>query len=403
MRFISMARQYSHKQFFRNVPNALLKQYFQKKHEVLHEVDFDSLKGVNIEPVFEGFKALPTELQETIEAELQDIDNMACQLGIAALVDEANFHINEAFPEAIARIEGFHGKAMWVFLKHPKYWTGATLFLHSDNISDSFWKKRNDLPHLTPNVDSENTYRLADAISDYFYKKEGRGRNCKVEVFRRHEKEYFFAYPEDYAQSGIEWIRNRLSSRSRHPAFEIIFVYTQAEGSLDIYAPRNTRSVPQLQQVFAKTILGLDELDEFGGDNRIYALDALADRDFVFKYSIDSGIEYVAVKKLRLSLKTGNKERVTVEADPGPDTKVIYDLIEELQLPPFHITQTEIKVKFAPTPGTKSRTRSFKISYPNCCALRHDGRDLIIRKMLVDSGIEPMEPETNAGENENAA
>lgn len=95
------------------------------------------------------------------------------------------------------------------------------------------------------------------------------------------------------------------------------------------------------------------------------------------------------------------KERVTVEADPGPDTKVIYDLIEELQLPPFYVTQTEIKVKFAPMPGTKSRTRSFKISYPNCCALRHDGRDLIIRKMLAGSGIEPMEHESI--ENENTA
>jgi hypothetical protein len=157
-------------------------------------------------------------------------------------------------------------------------------------------------------------------------------------------------------------VRNQLSNRSRHPAFEIIFVYTQAEGSLDIYAPRNTKAVPQLQQIFADTILGLDELDDFGGDKKVYVLDALASRDFIFHYPIDCGIEYVTVKKLRLSLKTGNKERVTVEADPSPDTKAIYNLIEELNLPLFHVTQAEIKVKFAPTPGTKIRTRSFRIS-----------------------------------------
>ena len=43
-----------------------------------------------------------------------------------------------------------------------------------------------------------------------------------------------------------------------------------------------------------------------------------------------------------------------------------------------------------------ARVRTFKISYPNWCALRHDARDLIIRKMLADSGIEPMEPDTKA-------
>jgi hypothetical protein len=388
-----VARQYSHTQFFRRVPNVLLRRYFQEKRDVLQEIDFGQLKEAEIDHIFKGFTDLPPEQQAEIEAEFQDIDNMACQGGVTALTDEANFHQDQAFPEAIAEIDGFHGKVMWTFLEHPGYWAGATLFLHSDNISDSLWKKRNDLPHLTPHVETESTERLEHTISSYFYSKEGRGRNCKVEVFRRHGKEYFFAYPEDFAQSGVEWVRNQLSNRSRHPAFEIIFVYTQAEGSLDIYAPRNTKSVPQLQQIFADAILGMDELDEFGGDNRVYALDALANRGFLFQYPIDCGIEEVVVKKLRLSLIIGEKRRVIVESDPSPDTKAIYDLIEELKLPPFHVTQAEIKVKFSPTPGIRSRARSFKISYPNWCALRHDGRDLIIRKMLIDSGLEPMEPE----------
>jgi len=39
-----MARQYSHRQFFRHVPNALLGRYFQEKKNVLHEIAFDELK-----------------------------------------------------------------------------------------------------------------------------------------------------------------------------------------------------------------------------------------------------------------------------------------------------------------------------------------------------------------------
>ena len=235
----------------------------------MKEVHFDELKETEVAPIFQAFTALSHEQQADIEADFQDIDTMACQGGATALTDEADFHRDQDFPVALSNIDGFHGKVMWVFLEHPRYWAGATLFFHSDNISDSHWKKRNDLPHLLPKIKEEDVERFADAISHYFFKKEGRGRHCKVEVFRRREKEYFFAYPEDFAQSGVEWVRNQLANRARHPAFEIIFVYSQSEGSLDIYAPRNNKYIPQLQQIFADTILGLDELDEFGGDNQV--------------------------------------------------------------------------------------------------------------------------------------
>ena len=393
-----MARQYSHKQFFRQVPNTLLQRYFQEKKQVLENVPFKELRETEVDPIFDAFTRLSGESQAEIEAEFQDIDTMSCQGGVTALSDEADFHKDSEFLKEIAQIDGFHGKVMWTYLEHPRYWSGGRGFLHSDSISVSKWKKRNDFPHLPPKVEEEDIKKLSQAISDHFYKKEGRGRNCMVDVFRRHEKEYFFAYPEDFAQSSIEWVRNLLSPQARHPAFEIIFVYTQVEGSLDIYAPRNTKSVPVLQQIFAKTILGMDELDEFGGNQLVYNLDDLADRNFSFKYSIDSGIDEVMITQLRLSLKTGNKKRVTVEADPSYDRKAIFDLIDQLNLPPFHVSQAEIKVNFVRNPETRSHTRKFKISYPNWCALRHDGRDLIIRKMLIDSGIEPIKKEEQKDE-----
>ena len=384
-----MAREYSHRQFFRRVPNALLARCFQEKHGVLKALAFDELGNTEVEPILKAFTALPAEQQSKIEAEFQEIEAMACQAGITALADEADFHQNSEFALTISRLGGSHEAAMWAFLEHPDYWAGAAHFLHSDNISESLWKKRNDLPQVRPHVHDDALESLAKAISHYFHTREGRGRNCKVEVFRRHEKEYFFAYPEDYAQSDVEWVRNTLSIRARKPAFEIIFVYCQAEGALDIYARRNTKAVPELQRMFARNILKLDELDVFARDTRVYVLDALADRDFAFQYPPDSGIDEVAVRLLRLSLLKGEKRRVTVEADPKSDRKAVYDLLELINPPAFHVTQAEIKVTFAPQRGV--RPRRFKISYPNWCALRHDGPDLTIRKMLLASGIEPIE------------
>lgn len=211
-------------------------------------------------------------------------------------------------------------------------------------------------------------------------------------MFRRHEKEYFFAYLSDFGKSELEFESTVFNPRVRTPTFEIIFVYTQSEGSLDIYAPRNTKYVTDLQQLFADRILELEELEEleeFAGDDLIDNLSALADRDFVFRYPSESGGEAVAIRLLRFSLLGGGKQRATLEADPKYNPKAIFNLMDKLKPPPFNITQAGIIVTFhTPTPGTRTRDRKFKINYPNWCNLRHHGQDQIILEMLAHSGIE---------------
>ena len=235
-----MAAQYSHMQFFRHVPNAQLAAYFESK-DIDLGINFTEEKGKKKkkkEEIFQAFTALPEDQQANIEAEFQDVNAMACEGGVAALIDEADFHQDEGFIESISEIDGFHAKVMWAFLEKKNYWKGATMFLHADNVSSSYWKKRNDLSSVPPHVEDDDIKALAKAISDYFHTTQGRGRNCKVEPYRRNSKEYFFAYPEDFGQSGVEWISDSLKTRARHPAFEIIFVYSETEGSLDIYAPK---------------------------------------------------------------------------------------------------------------------------------------------------------------------
>lgn len=392
-----MARDFSPITFFQRTPNPLLGRYFQEKHGVLSEIPFGDLQenGQTAQAIFQAFSALPEPQQAGIEAECQGIESMAHQAGITALIDEAtDFHKNADFPEAINQQDSFHGKVMWTFLEHPAYWAGASSNLYAENIPDASWKKRNDLPHLPPHVEPEDTDRLADALSDYFRNKEGRGRHCKVDVYRKGNKENFFALLSDFGQAEQEWEGNTVNPRARVPSFEIIFVYTQSEGSLDIHAPGNTKYVEDLQQLFAESILKLGDLDEFTKVNQVYKLDRLGNRDFEFKKPENSGIQSAVIKRLRLSLIGGGKRKVAVEADSKNNPKAVYDLIDKLNPPPFHVTQAEIKVTFfAPIPGTRSKARTFRISYPDWCNLRHVGRDEIIRKMLTASGIELLEPE----------
>ncbi len=383
-----MAIQYSHKQFFRRVPHLQLAEYFQAK-EIELSIDFSALGKKAADSIFDAFTSLSPELQATIEAEFQDVNAMACEGGVAALIDEAGFHKDEAFIDSIATIEGFHAKVMWAFLDKKDYWRGATMFLHADNVSASYWKKRNDLPSVPPNVEDADIDKLAQAISEFFYKKEARGKNCKVEPYRRNKKEYFFAYPEDYSQSSVEWESDTLKTKARHPAFEIIFVYSEEEGSLDIYAPKNTKAVSELQRIFAKTILKLDSLPDGTIDKRVYDLAPLDDTNFEFTIEPVAGISSVVITRLRLTLKQGSRRRIVLEADTSNKPKAVYDLLSELKLPAYYITQVGVKVTFEALAGKRAKTRTFNITYPNSCALNYDGNDLKIRKMLASSGIEP--------------
>lgn len=390
-----MARDFSPITFFKRTPNVLLGRYFKGKYAVLEEIAFDELEenGQVAEAIFHAFLELPESQQAHIEAECQRIESMAHQAGVTALIDEAtDFHNNPDFPEAINLQDSFHGKAMWAFLEYPNYWAGATSNLYAENIPDASWNKRNDLPTIPPHVEPENIDRLAYALSHYFRNKEGRGRHCQVEVYRKGNKENFFAHLSDFGQADPEWEGNKLNPRARLPSFEIIFVYTQSEGSLDIYAPGNTKYIDDLQQLFAESILKLGELDEYAKDNQVYQLDKLAKREFEFSKPEHSDIQSALIKRLRLSLIGGGKRKVTVEADPEHNPKAVYDLIDKLNPPPFHVTQAVIKVTFfASLPGTRSKTRTFRISYPAWCNLRHLGRDEVIRKMLAASGIELVE------------
>ncbi len=383
-----MAAQYSNRHFFRKTPNQYLAAFFKARGVELG-IDFDKLKDNAADILQQALNELSADQIADIEAEFQGINALAYEGGITALVDEANFHNDDDFVESIAAIEGFHAKAIWAHLNHSKYWRGASRFLHADNVSPSYWKKHNGLPSLPPQVDDEDIQALANAISRHFYTKEGRGKNCIVEPYRRNNREYFFAYPEDFAQSTIEWVGGALKNQAHHPAFEIIFVYCEAEGSLDIYAPRNGKSIEDLQAMFARHILKLDILPTSAADTRVYELNPVVEKDFEFKIEPTSGINSVLVTKLRATLKHDSKQRVTVEADAHKDAGAVYTLLDQLKLPPYTVSQVSVKVIFEPVGHARAKTRTFNITYPNSCALNHDGLDLKIRQMLAQSGLEP--------------
>lgn len=395
-----MARHYSSSSFFRQMPNALLARYFAQRG-LFAELDFLAMKEAKPDALFAAWLELADEQRKPIDADFQEIFELSCEKGARAIVDEAHWQMQAntenltAFIETLSALPDYYHRAMITFLDHQECWKGATRFYHADTLP--YWRKRKNMGHGPAAVDDDSIQQLAAQIRNYFHRTEGRGNNCVVEPFRRGELDYFFAYPEDYSQQETEWIDGEFERRPHTPAFEVIFVYSQTDGTLDLNFRGARKAVEPLQGMFATTILKLDELPPNPKDERIYDLDQIGNRQFDFVYDVGSGILDIAVRKLRLSSRVNKGERITLEADTKDNPNAVYDLLDKINkdtpLHLFNITQVEIAACVSVEAGKTPKTVPIRITYPNSCSLKYDELGMKLRDMLNASGIEPKELE----------
>jgi hypothetical protein len=116
-----------------------------------------------------------------------------------------------------------------------------------------------------------------------FREKEGRGDHCTVEQYRRGEREYYFAYPQDHRQTAIEYAKGAMTKRPHRPAFEIIFIHDDSQQTLSIWHRGKKERIVDLQVAFARAILGRDIPRQSPRDDRVYDLDVFLDPDFIFR------------------------------------------------------------------------------------------------------------------------
>ena len=286
-----MARHYSSKVFFRQMPNALLARYFQGRG-LFVDLDFAAMKEGKPDELFAAWLALLDDQRNAMDAEFRDIFEMSCEKGFRAIIDEASWQLQEtpdvltSFVEMMSALPNHYERAMITYLDHNTFWKGATRFYHADILP--YWRKRKNLSHQTAAVDDASIQQLAKLIRNYFHRTEGRGNNCVVEPFRRGELDYFFAYPEDYSQQSIEWVNGEFDRRPHNPAFEVIYVYSEKEGSLDLNFRGSYKAIEPLQGMFATAILKLEELPPDPKDERIYDLAPLLKRALILPMTLEA-------------------------------------------------------------------------------------------------------------------
>ena len=388
-----LAQHYSVNTFFRQMPNELLERYFSSKG-LLNNLDFANAKD---KEVFTAWLTLANIQRGEIEPEFQEIFELSCEKGLIAIIDEAEFQLTEEelarFKENMSALPGHFERAMTTFLDFNSCWKGAKRFYHADNLPH--WRKRIQIPRRQAAVDAVSLVNLATRTSEYFHQVEGRGNNCWVEKFRRGKRQYYFLFQEDYSQRSTVWQDGGVSLHDHKPVFEIVFVYSEVEGSLDLNCRGTRKVLVELQKIFCSVVLGLTNYQLDPKVPLVYDLSRLLSRNFDFTYAVGSGIVSVRVKRLRLTSRNRIGDRVTLEVDTSRLVDAVYDLVDRLrtsmELDIFDVTQVDLTVLMVAEPNGPPRQFPIRITHPDTCSLKHDGVDLKLRSMLIDSGIEPQE------------
>ena len=378
-----MSRHYSPRSFLRHVPLHLLREFFRAQG-LLQDVAWDALADQEIEPVYQAWQALPPQQREAAEAGFRDVHELACREGIQALIAEAK---QQGFdPFAVWQdCAGYHEQAMLAYLRFGPAFTNASLFYHVDRLPSRYWKRRANLPRVTPREPLLARIELQSALSAYFVRAQGRGQRCTVESQVREQRtHYYFSFPDDYAQNHIahDSITGRLRRFPHRPTFEVVFVYNPDAGTLDLFAQGGREVQRDLETLFGQIVLCQDLGPEPARPP--YELNGLKSRYFTFPTDPDDDIQEVRIRQLRLSTLGKYKRRLTLEADVFADVDDIYDLMadylnhEGLPESEYHVTQATFRIGFKQSGEDERKSLQFDVTNKSCNlkSLREEYRKL---------------------------
>jgi hypothetical protein len=393
-----MADPYSLSWFLLNAKQTHLGKLLHGKNLLL-DVPFGTLVDGDIGRVETAIQKLAPERREECEATFFEIYRMASRAGRDAIIAASRSRDVREPSDAdllqrLGAMDSYLDAAFWTYLYRPQYWEIACYLVDADALGTTAWDKHPKVSKVAPHTDPADIHAFAHALGRYFHLIEGRGDRCQIKICDRPERLHLFCFLEAPPYAIAEWQPEGLRRRPHKPVQPLTFMYCQEDGELDVYFKGKPGVIWDLMSLFSQHILGQKRLDPPPRGRGAYRLDAFKHRGGVqLAISRESGIDSVGVRKLRLTPHLGPKCHITIEGIPKGDHSPVYDALEGelggLGLDDMDVTQVELAVKFGKSPFRKQQTIYACITVPNRCSLAYDDRELIVRRMLIASGIEP--------------
>lgn len=371
-----MAKHFDPRKILKQVSNALLKQFFTERGELL-DIRWDELTETKIEPIFDRWQSL-TEAQRTdVQLILQDVNELADERGLSVLAEE----IGLRFPQRVAEFAAWEARAdkvMWAYLNVRAAFDEAAMFARADALAAGrYWIKRNGLPKTALAVTSKMKSDLGAAMTGFYWPTQMRGLHCEIEHYRRaNGAEYFFAYLDDYPDHRLVFEEDgHVVKRSARYAFENVFVFTPTEGALELFVRGGRKVYEPLQVAFCQATLGAD-VDPADPLQPAYRLDHLLDPSFQLRWDPADRIAEARIVRLRLEPKAAPLSHIEVKADPKGHASEIHQMIahyldrEHVSPARMRVGQAGFRITFMSDGRAKPKTLTFNVSCPNSCDLK---------------------------------
>lgn len=378
--------------FFRHVPKALLEQFFSMVPAFVG-FDWSLVNERRVEPIMERCNAIAPAECARIFRIFRMVESVADPIGTQVLIEAAK-DIDLTIAAAISAKKNAYERAFWCYLQDKRILEGARTLAHIENLPRRSWETMKNLPVRSINVTSEMLGEFGQQLSAFFWTTQGRGDKCKVEHRRREgDIDSFFAYPADYIDERFGYDEDgQFEFRRWNPAFDIVFEYHRADGTTDIYAQGGGKIRQSLSQIFARVVLGAEDIPEPLNED-CFDLTVFKNPNITFPTDPADNITLVRVLAMRLQFHGHRGGRITVAIDGRSKQGSVYEVIAD-KLAERHARLTDATIlgvtmqAFLRDGDNRERTLTFKVSAPAFCDLEDSPEEQRLRWYLREWKIE---------------
>jgi len=391
---------FSPKGVLHHITWSLVRQYFADRH-LLQDLPCLMTDEPDVEALGDAIQSLPHEPKAEVEQDLRDIYDLSDEAGTQLIAQEVAF-AGVDFAAAYSNLEGHYDVATWALLNHEDVFAKVMRFHTADKLNGRYWRRRGGVPKVEPDVGQAARKRLSDQVTAYLVKEEGHGHHCQVEYVERSTGHMIVAYPEDFAETILEYEEEKLIRRKIKPARDLLFFYSPDSGVLEVFCKGTKERANDLMVIFAQIVLGI-VLSPDPNAGRIYEVDLLKRPDFSFVIDRTRNLESIIIKSMFMTPSDGGKPvSIYPDGPPGLAVKIAAsrymstdagDTTDKQPLEMMDVVSARLQATFRPL-GRRKRggSKTFSIS-KSACPLDHDGRDGEIRRCLAASGIELKQPD----------
>lgn len=240
-------------------------------------------------------------------------------------------------------------------------------------------------------VDDKTKISSFEKMVQKIYKKSLKGDKCKITSFVDKDKLILRAFIEDLPTRDVAFDGLILDeSHIRKPVFDVVFIYKTDLKMLGVRALGGKKIVSDLQKLFCKHFLSIDDIDTEEKRYKITSIKDLTTLNLIAEPSY--GVERSFIKSIRLK-GNGIPHKLTVDVggrDKYSGTDAIQEILKELRLDTntkWEIESIKITVVFNQIGNGRRKQITVLITPPNTCNLKNRKQDDIVRKLLKDWGI----------------